>query len=87
MIDIYSIVEDIRFRTSLLESLEWDEDLLQTFLLYFDDKLKSNADLKETLLEIKDCFGDTTYNIIIDLFREEALFVDAYLNDIDNGEQ
>lgn len=87
MIDIFSIIEDIRFRTSLLESLEWDEDLLQTFLFYFDDKLKSNSDLKEILLEIKDCFGEATFNIVIDLFKEEASFVDGYLNNVDEGEQ
>ena len=38
MIDIYSIISDIRFRTSLLESLEWDEDLLEAFLIYFDGR-------------------------------------------------
>ena len=85
MIDIFSIIEDIRFRTSLLESLEWDEDLLQTFLFYFDDKLKSNANLQEVLTEIEDCFGESTYNIIVDLFKEEALLVDEYLNK-DKGE-
>jgi len=85
MIDIFSIVEDIRFRTSLLESLEWDEDLLQTFLLYFDDKLKSNSNLQEMLTEIKDCFGEAPYKIVVNLFKEEALFVDEYLNKEEGG--
>ncbi len=82
MIDIFSIIEDIRFRTSLLESMEWDEDLLHTFLFYFDDQLKSNTDLKTLLSEIKECFGNATFNVIVQLFKEEALFVDGYLNDI-----
>ena len=83
MIDIFSIIADIRFRTSLLESLEWDEDLLQTFLFYFDDQLKKNTSPEKLLDEIKDYFGEATYNIVVKLFKEEALFVDEYLNDID----
>jgi len=86
MIDIFSVMEDLRFKTSLLESLEWDEDLLQTFLFYFDDKLKSSPDLRLLLSEIKECFGDETHDIIVNLFKEEALNVDRYL-DNDNGEQ
>lgn len=85
MIDVFSIVEDIRFRTSLLESLEWDEDLLQTFLFYFDEQIKRSTDPQELLSEIKDCFGEATYNIIVNLFKEEALNIDGYLNN-DNGE-
>jgi hypothetical protein len=86
MIDIFSIMNNLRFKTSLLESLEWDEDLLQTFLFYFDDKLKSSTDLQLLLCEIKECFGKQTHDIIVDLFKKEALNVDGYL-DNDNGEQ
>ena len=85
MIQIFSVIEDLRFRTSLLESLEWDEDLLQTFLFYFDDKLKSSTDLNLLLTEIEDFFGKNTHDIIVDLFKEEALKADGYLNNI-NGE-
>ena len=84
MIDIFSIIDDLRFRTSLLESLEWDEDLLQTFLFYFDDKLKSDTDLYSLLLEIKECFGKEIHDIIVNLFKEEGLNTDRYL--IDKGE-
>ena len=86
MIQIFSVIEDLRFRTSLLESLEWDEDLLQTFLFYFDDKLKSSTDLNLLLTEIEDFFGKNTHDIIVDLFKEEALKADGYLNNI-NGEK
>ena len=80
MIDIFSIIEDLRFRTSLLESLEWDEDLLQTFLFYFDDQLKKNSDLDNLLIDIESNFGRETFKIIAELFKEEALNLDSYLN-------
>ena len=80
MIDIFSVIEDLRFRTSLLESLEWDEDLLQTFLFYFDDQLRKNADLNKLLTDIENHFGSETFKIIAELFKEEALELDRYLN-------
>lgn len=80
MIDIFSVIEDLRFRTSLLESLEWDEDLLQTFLFYFDDQLRKNADLNKLLTDIETHFGSETFKIIAELFKEEALELDRYLN-------
>jgi len=85
MIDIYSIIEDIRFRTSLLESLEWDEDLLETFLIYFDGELRNGNKLEDLLDDIKNNFGEATFNIITELIREEALTLDEYLRN-DKGE-
>lgn len=80
MIDVFSVTEDLRFRTSLLESLEWDEDLLQTFLFYFNDQLRKNTDLDKLLTDIERDFGGETFKIIADLFKEEALNLDRYLN-------
>lgn len=85
MIDIYSIIGDIRFRTSLLESLEWDEDLLKTFLIYFDGEIRNGNNVENLLKDIKDNFGDATLKIIIDLIKEEASTLDEYLNN-DKGE-
>jgi HEPN domain-containing protein len=85
MIDIYSIIGDIRFRTSLLESLEWDEDLLKTFLIYFDGEIRNGNSVENLLKDIKDNFGDETLKIIIDIIKEEALTLDEYLNN-DKGE-
>jgi HEPN domain-containing protein len=85
MLDIYSIIEDIRFRTSLLESLEWDEDLLKTFLIYFDGEIRNGNSVENLLKDIKDNFGDETLKIIIDIIKEEALTLDEYLNN-DKGE-
>ena len=85
MIDIYSIIEDIRFRTALLESLEWDDDLLKTFLIYFDCEIKHGNNVEDLLNNIKDNFGEATLKIIVELIKEEALAVDEYLNN-DKGE-
>jgi hypothetical protein len=85
MLDIYSIIEDIRFRTSLLESLEWDEDLLKTFLIYFDGEIRNGNSVENLLKDIKNNFGDETLKIIIDIIKEEALTLDEYLNN-DKGE-
>jgi hypothetical protein len=81
MTDIYSVIEDIRFRTALLESLEWDEDLLETFLVYFDGEIKTGNDLESFLLDIKEYFGVNTYNIIIDMFKVEIDKIDIYDNE------
>ena len=85
MIDIYSTIEDIRFRTALLESLEWDDDLLKTFLIYFDCEIKNGNNVEDLLSDIKDNFGEATLKIIVELIKEEALAVDEYLNN-DKGE-
>ena len=80
MIDVYKLSADLSFKTSLLESLEWDEDLLQTFLLYFDDKMRHSSNVDELLLEIKDCFGEECYNIIRKIFSEEASKLRGYID-------
>ena len=85
MIDIYAVMDDIRFRTSLLESLEWDEDLLKTFLLYFDGEIKNGNKIEDFIVGIKENFGEATFNIIITLIKEEASALDEYLNN-DKGE-
>jgi len=86
MIDIYTIVEDIRFRTSLLESLEWDEDLLETFLIYFEDEIKNGNNVEHLLVDIKNNFGDATLKVIMELIKEEALSLDEYLSN-EKGDQ
>lgn len=86
MIDIYTIAEDIRFRTSLLESLEWDEDLLKTFLIYFEGEIKNGNNIENLLIDIKNNFGDATLKIIMELIKEEALSLEEYLSN-EKGEQ
>lgn len=81
MTNIYSVIEDLRFRTALLESLEWDEDLLETFLVYFDGEIKKGNDLETFLLDIKEYFGVNTYNIIVNMFKVEIDKIDIYDNE------
>ena len=80
MIDIHSVILDIRFKTTLLESLEWDEDLLETFLIYFDGELRNGVNIETLLSEIKNNFGESTYEIIVELFKEEASNLERYID-------
>ena len=70
MVSVDDLISDIRFRTSLLESLEWDEDRLQAFLLFFAEAMKKGIH-PQIILE------DTN---VVELFKEEALNLDIYLN-------
>jgi len=85
MIDKFAVINNIRFNTALLESLEWDEDLLQAFLVYFNDAINSNIGPEELLTDILLNYGQQTHDIIADLFKEESLEADRYL-DSDEGE-
>ena len=85
MIDLYSVIADVRLKTALLESLEWDEDLLETFLIYFDNEMKRGSNIERLVTEIKDNFNENVLDVIIELFKEEACEIDKYLN-IDKGE-
>lgn len=80
MTDIYSVIADIRFKTTLLESLEWDEDLLETFLIYFDSEIRNNTNIDVLLTNIKNNFGNETHDIIVKLFREEASNLERYID-------
>lgn len=80
MIDIHSVILDIRFKTTLLEGLEWDEDLLETFLIYFDGELRNGVNIETLLSEIKNKFGESTHDIIVKLFQEEASNLDRYID-------
>jgi hypothetical protein len=80
MIDVFNLIQDIRFKTELLEALEWDEDLLETFLYFFDNEIKSSSDPDYVLTNIKDNFGIPLYDIIVRLFKAEASIIDEYID-------
>lgn len=80
MTPVESIILDLRFRTALLESLEWDESLLQAFLLFFESEIKNNSDITYILKVIEQNFGKETHDIIVDLFKEEASNLERYID-------
>ncbi len=80
MVSVDDLISDIRFRTSLLESLEWDEDRLQAFLLFFAEAMKKGIHPQIILEDTKESYGIPTYTIVVELFKEEALNLDIYLN-------
>jgi hypothetical protein len=64
-------LDNLSFRTSLLESLEWDEEILDSFLTYLEEKFQSEWDPIILLEDIKDLFGYKTFEIMAELFKKE----------------
>ena len=68
-------IADLRFRTEVLESLEWDEEVCNHFFEYLDSALNdiNSRDPIELLEEIRDLYGVTTLKIIAQVFKKEYL--------------
>ena len=79
-----SLLQDLRLKTAILESLGWDEDLFQAFLTFFGEELAGESSIEEVLLSVKNSFGEDTYNIVVGLFKEEALNLDRYIDDTEH---
>jgi len=71
-------LSDLNFRTSLLESLEWDEEILDSFLTYLEEKFQSEWDPIVLLEDIKDLFGYETFEIMAELFKNEYSIIFNY---------
>lgn len=74
---ISSTLEEIRFRTAILESLSWDESQLEALFLFLDTELSKNTNYKIIIDYIDDIFGKECCDIIIDIFKEES-FLHAF---------
>jgi len=72
---INSVLNDIRFRTEVLESLGWDESQLDSLFLYLNNSLDKDIPIEEIMLEIQDTYGIETFKIIKDIFEKEALLM------------
>ena len=72
---INSILNDIRFRTEVLESLGWDESQLDSLFLYLNNSLDKDIPIDEIMLEIQDTYGIETFKIIKDIFEKETLLM------------
>lgn len=71
-------LDNLSFRTSLLESLEWDEEILDSFLTYLEEKFQSEWDPIILLEDIKDLFGYETFKIMAELFKNEYSVIFNY---------
>jgi hypothetical protein len=74
-----SLFLDLNFRTALLESLDWDENQLNSLLQYLQDNLDFVTQTPDDLLiSIKNIYNVAAFNII------EKMFIDAYILNIAN---
>jgi hypothetical protein len=80
------ILCDINFRTSILESLDWDEDKFDDFFIFLQDRLKTNIAPDTLLAEIKSCYGAPVYKIFFDLFRDMYVKNGLYIKGEDDYE-
>lgn len=76
-----SILNDIRFRTELLESLGWDENQLSSLFEYLKTELDNDTKLNIIMSHIKDNYNNSTYEIIKNIFVKESLFISVGFKD------
>lgn len=76
-----SILNDIRFRTELLESLGWDENQLNSLFEYLQLELSNDTKLNIIMSHIKDNYSNSVYKIIKNIFVEESLFISVGFKD------
>jgi hypothetical protein len=74
-----SLLLDLNFRTSLLESLDWDEIQFNSLLQYLQDNLDFTMQAPDELLtNIKVKYGSSAFNIIKKMFMEEYIMNGLY---------
>ena len=66
----HSIIDDIRIRTELLESLDWDEELLDSLVLYISHGMTHMTHPNIMIENISMHYTPESANIISDLFDE-----------------
>ena len=71
----FRLLNNIRFKTELLESLGWDESQLEALFLYLETSLKDNYSYTEISKTIKEDFSEDTFNIIAKVFNEESFLL------------
>ena len=67
-----SIFLDLNFRTALLESVDWDQDMSDTLLADIQASLSSDAHHhpEEILENIKQKYGNAAFKLVKNLFTE-----------------
>ena len=77
----FRLLNNIRFKTALLESLGWDESQLEALFLYLETSLKDNYSYTEISKTIKEDFSEDTFNIIAKVFNEESFLLSFHRNE------
>lgn len=71
----FRLLKNIRFKTALLESLDWDESQLKALFLYLETSLRDNYSYTEIAKTIKEDFSKDTFDIIAKVFNEESFLL------------
>jgi len=64
------IINDLNFRTSVLESLDWDELVCNDFFIYLEQSLENNLSIEELFSDIISLYNKNLAIIIKDVFEE-----------------
>lgn len=65
-----SMIDDVRVKTELLESLEWDEELLDSLMTYLDHAFSHDTHIDDILYNITVYYSGRTSNIVKNVFDE-----------------
>ena len=81
-----SILIDLAFRTSLLESLDWNEELLAELIQDLDHMLKNNIGAPDDIVNsVKEKYTVSAALIIENMFKQEYIINGLYhSNDEEN---
>ena len=69
---IINLIHEINFRTSVLESLGWDESQLQALFLYLNNALTNDYAYNDIINHVNKEFSEETCLLIQEVFKEEA---------------
>ena len=77
-----NILLDLAFRTSLLESLDWDEELLAELIQDLDHMLKNNIGTPDDIVDsVKEKYTFSAALIIENMFKQEYINNGLYHSD------
>ena len=77
------LINNVIKETQLLESLEWDEDLLKELYSYLDIHFSGDSIITPKILlnEIKEKFGKECTDVLRDMFIEVSLVHGLFIHD------
>ena len=77
-----NIFIDLAFRTSLLESLDWDEEMLSSLIQDLEFMLKNNIGSPEDIVDnVKEKYTVSAALIIENMFKQEYILNGLYHSD------
>jgi len=79
------LINNLVKETQLLESLGWDDELLQSLYEYLDIHFSGNSIISPNILleEVKDNFGEECSIVLREMFLEVSLTHGLFIHDPD----